>query len=101
MPAAPISDAAAASVGVCNARAVVSCALVLAVQIPAAPVVGLMTLGVVVALVGHISRAPKLVGVGLAVLFLATAAMVLGAYISFQGDQNDPRPARAPGTAGF
>lgn len=75
--------------------------LILAAQIPAAPIVGVMTLGVVVALVGHISKSYRLVAVGLAVLFLATAAMVVGAYVSYQGDENDPRPSKPPGEAGF
>jgi hypothetical protein len=61
--------------------------------IPAAPVVGLMTLGLVMAIVGHISHSDRLVGVGIAVLFLATAAMVLLAYLDFAGGNSfDPRP---------
>jgi hypothetical protein len=52
-----------------------------------------MTFGLIMALVGHISRNDLLVGLGIGVLFLATAAMVLLAYIDFQGGGSfDPRP---------
>ncbi|MCW3011080.1 MAG: hypothetical protein JWO90_1484 [Solirubrobacterales bacterium] len=68
-------------------------AVIAAGEIPAAPVVGVMTFGLIMALVGHISRNNLLVGLGIGVLFLATAAMVLLAYIDFQGGGSfDPRP---------
>ncbi len=68
-------------------------AVIAAGEIPAAPVVGVMAFGLVMALVGHISRSNALVGLGIAVLFLATAAMVLLAYLDFAGgDSFDPRP---------
>lgn len=68
-------------------------AVLAAGEIPAAPVVGLMALGLVMALVGHIVASNRLVGIGIAVLFLATAAMVLLAYVDFQGGSSfDPRP---------
>ena len=62
-------------------------------EIPAAPVVGVMAFGLVMAIVGHISRRNALVGLGIAVLFAATAAMVLLAYLDYQGGTSvDPRP---------
>jgi type IV secretory pathway TrbD component len=75
--------------------------ILVATEVPAAPVVGVMTLGVVVALVGHVARSYRVVGIGIAILFLATAAMVVGAYVSYHGDETDPRPVKPPGQAGF
>lgn len=71
--------------------AFLSAVLVLA-DIPAAPVLGVMTFAIVLTLAGHINRNPKVVALGIAVLMLATAAMILGAYISYTGDNGDPRP---------
>ena len=67
-----------------------------AVEVPGATVVGAMTFGVVVALVGHITKDPKVVAVGLAVLFLATAAMVVLGYAAFDGGELDPRDRQDP-----
>ena len=55
-----------------------------------------MTFGVVVALVGHITKDPKVVAVGLAVLFLSTAAMVVLGYAAFDGGELDPRDRQDP-----
>ncbi len=63
---------------------------------PAAPVVGAMTFGVVVALVGHVTKDAKVVALGLAVLFLATAAMVVLGYAAYDGGELDPRDRRDP-----
>ena len=65
-------------------------------DIPAAPVVALMAFGVVIALVGHASRSTALVATGLAILFLATAVMIVGGFVAFQDDPSDPRPRRGP-----
>lgn len=65
-------------------------------EIPAAPVVILMGLGVVIALVGHMSKSRTLIVTGLMILFMATAAMVIGAYVAYQGDEPDPRERRDP-----
>lgn len=68
-------------------------AVIAAGEIPAAPVVGVMAFGLIMALVGHISKSNVLVGLGIAILFLATAAMVLLAYIDYSGGGSfDPRP---------
>lgn len=74
--------------------------LVLA-DIPAAPVIGVMTLGVVMAIVGHVAHNTRVVAVGLAVLFIATALMVLGGFAAYQGNEPDPRPEKSPQTPGF
>jgi len=55
-----------------------------------------MTFGVVVALVGHVTRAQHVVAVGLAVLFLATVAMVVLGYAAYDGGELDPRDRRDP-----
>jgi hypothetical protein len=52
-----------------------------------------MALGVLVAIAGHIIRSPRTVGAGVALLFVATALMILGGFAAFQGDERDPRPA--------
>lgn len=62
-------------------------------EISAAPVVGVMAFGIVMAIVGHITKRNLLVGIGIAILFLATIAMVLLAYIEYKGGGTiDPRP---------
>ena len=77
-------------------------ALVLAASdIPAAPVVGAMTLGVVLAIAGHIAKDNRIVACGLAVLFVATAMMVLVAFLAYQDDPGDPRPSKSPSSPGF
>ena len=60
-------------------------------SIPAAPVVALMALGVIIAIVGHAVRSRGTVVCGLAILFLATAGMVLGGFAAFHGGDTDPR----------
>ena len=71
----------------------VPCALLILADVAAAPVLGVMTFGLVITLMGHINKSPRTVGTGIAILFLATAAMMLGAYASYRGgDGGDPRP---------
>jgi hypothetical protein len=68
-------------------------AVIAAGALPAAPVVGVMAFGLVMALVGHVAHSNLLVGLGIAVLFAATASLVLLAYLDFAGgDSFDPRP---------
>jgi len=69
--------------------------------IPAAPIFALMALGVLIATAGHVAKLRWLVALGLALLFLATAGMVLGAFAQYQNDTSDPRPAKSPSDAGF
>jgi hypothetical protein len=52
--------------------------------IPATPVYALMVFGVVLALMGHIFRDYRIVGIGLTVLFVATALLFLGAHQAYR-----------------
>lgn len=61
-------------------------------DISPAPVVAVMAFGALVAIVGHLLRQRYLVGTGLAILFLATAAMLVAGYAAYQDDPSDPRP---------
>jgi hypothetical protein len=61
-------------------------------EVPAAPVLALMAFGVVLAIVGSVVRSTSLQATGLALLFLATAAMVIGGFVAFRGGDEDPRP---------
>jgi hypothetical protein len=70
-------------------------------QLPAAPIVALIGFGVLVAIVGHASRARWLVVTGLAILFLATAGMLVGGYIAYHDGGTDPRPLSDPRDAHF
>jgi hypothetical protein len=68
-----------------------------ATQLSAAPVLALMGFGVLVAIAGHASRARWLVITGLAILFLATAGMLVGGYLAYHdGGQPDTRPEADP-----
>ena len=70
-------------------------------DITAGPVVLLMALGVVVAITGHLFGSRAVVGIGIAILFLATVAMMIGGFIAFQGDEVDPRDQKDPRDSGF
>ena len=72
-----------------------------AAQIAAAPVVALMGFGVLVTLVGHIAKARSVIVLGLAILFLATAGMLVGGFASYQGDETDPRPSKPASEPAF
>jgi hypothetical protein len=50
----------------------------------AAPVYALMAFGFVLAVMGHIFKDQRIVGIGIAILFLATALLIYGAYHSYQ-----------------
>ena len=69
-------------------------ALLVLADIPAAPVLAVMTCALVITLAGHVSRNYRVVGIGIAVLFLATFAMMLSAYISYSGGDKDPRKCK-------
>ena len=59
--------------------------------LPAAPVLIFMAFGVLLAIGGHLYGSKGTVAAGLSILFLATAAMMVGGYIAYQGDETDPR----------
>jgi hypothetical protein len=63
----------------------------------ATPVALLIGLGVLIAIIGHLAGSRKTVVVGLAILFIATALLITGAYMSFSDDVVDPRQCDAPG----
>ena len=66
-------------------------------DLSATPVALLIGLGVVIAIVGHLAGSRRTVVVGLAVLFVATALLMIGGYLAFEDDPSDPRPCDAPG----
>jgi hypothetical protein len=47
---------------------------------------------VLVAIGGHIAGSRKVAATGIAILFVATALLILGAYAAYQDDSGDPRP---------
>ncbi|MBX5441663.1 MAG: hypothetical protein IRZ32_09070 [Solirubrobacteraceae bacterium] len=64
--------------------------------IPAAPFLAVMAFGVLVAIAGHVARARWLVVVGLVLLFASTAAILVGAFVDYQGGGTDPRRPHDP-----
>ncbi len=59
--------------------------------VPAAPVLALMGVGVLLAIAGSLVRSTTVQATGLAILFLATAAMLVGGFAAYQQDERDPR----------
>jgi hypothetical protein len=70
----------------------VSALTLAASDVPAAPVAGLIVLGVLVGVGGHIAGSRRVAAGGIAILFVATALMLVGAYAAYQDDTGDPRP---------
>jgi hypothetical protein len=70
----------------------VSSLVLAASDLPAAPVVAAMAFGVVMAIFGHAAKNSLVAALGIAVLFLATAAMIVGGLTAFNDDPADPRP---------
>jgi len=68
-------------------------ALLAVSSIPAAPVIALMAIGVIIAIAGHAVRSRGTVVTGLTILFLATAGMFVGGFAAFHGGDTDPRPS--------
>ncbi|MBW3607179.1 MAG: hypothetical protein KY463_02280 [Actinobacteria bacterium] len=66
-------------------------------DLSATPVALLIGLGVFVGVVGHLAGSRRTVIVGIAILFVATALLLVGGYIAYQDDAIDPRPCDAPG----
>ncbi len=66
-------------------------------DLSATPVALLIGFGVVVGLVGHLAGSRRTVVAGIAILFVATALLLVGGYIAYSDDAVDPRPCDAPG----
>ncbi|HVF79124.1 MAG TPA: hypothetical protein VNA28_12580 [Solirubrobacteraceae bacterium] len=70
--------------------------LIGASDLSATPVALLIGLGVLIGIVGHLAGSRRTVVVGIAVLFIATALLLVGGYMAFKDDPGDPRPCDAP-----
>jgi hypothetical protein len=66
-------------------------------DLSATPVALLIGFGVFVGIVGHLAGSRRTVAVGIAILFVATALLMVGGYLAYQDDPGDPRPCDAPG----
>ena len=66
-------------------------------DLSAAPVALLIGFGVLVAIAGYLVGSRRTVVVGIAILFIATALLLVGGYMAYQDDAVDPRPCDAPG----
>ena len=64
----------------------------------ATPVALLIGFAVLVTIAGHLAGSRRTVAVGIAILFVATALLIVGAHESFSGKDSDPRPCDAPGS---
>jgi hypothetical protein len=53
--------------------------------LPASAVLAVMALGILIAIGGHVVASARVVGFGLALVFLATALMVLGGFAAYEG----------------
>jgi hypothetical protein len=60
--------------------------------VPAAPMLAMLAMGVVIAMYGHAAHSYRIVAIGLTLLFLATALMLIGAFIAYKRGERDPRP---------
>lgn len=65
-------------------------------DLSATPVAVLIGFGVLVALAGHLAGSRRSVVAGIAILFVATALMLVGGYLAFRDDPGDPRPCKSP-----
>ena len=70
-------------------------------QIPAAPVLIFMATGVLLAMVGHAAKSRGTTVAGLFILFMATAAMLLGGFFAYQQEESDPRDEKPPSQPSF
>ena len=66
-------------------------------DLSAAPVAALIAAGAIIGIAGHLAGSRRTVVAGLAILFIATALLIAGAYLSFHSDGADPRPCDVPG----
>ncbi len=62
------------------------------------PVAALIALGAVVAIGGHLAGSRRTVLTGVAILFAASALMIVAGYLAYRDDPVDPRPCAQPGT---
>jgi ABC-type Na+ efflux pump permease subunit len=60
--------------------------------VPAGFVAVCIGLGALVAIVGHLAGSRRAAATGIAILFAASALMIVGAYLAYRDDPNDPRP---------
>ena len=58
----------------------------------AAPVAALIVLGVIVGIAGHMAGSRKIAASGIAIVFVASALLLIGAYGAYRDDSADPRP---------
>ena len=65
-------------------------------DLSATPVALLIAFGVLVGIAGHLAGSRRTVVVGIAILFIATALLMVGGYIAYKDDPADPRPCDAP-----
>lgn len=65
-------------------------------DLSATPVALLIGFGVLIGIVGHLAGSRRTVVVGIAILFIATALLMVGGYIAYRDDPGDPRPCDAP-----
>lgn len=52
----------------------------------ATPIYALMVFGVTLGVMGHLFHDQRIVGIGIAILFVATALLFFGAHQAFEGD---------------
>lgn len=64
--------------------------------VPAEAVVGLIALGVLVAIAGHLAASRRIVVTGLVILFAGSSLMLVGGYLAYRDDPVDPRPCAQP-----
>jgi hypothetical protein len=70
----------------------VSHLIIAASGLSAAPIAAMIGAGVVIGIFGHLAGSRKIVAGGIAVLFVATTLLLVGAYMSYSGGDEDPRP---------
>ena len=66
-------------------------------DLSAAPVAALIASGAIIGIAGHLTGSRRTVVAGIAILFVATALLIVGGYLAFQDGPSDPRPCDAPG----
>jgi hypothetical protein len=67
-------------------------------DLPPGPAAALIAVGALVAIAGHLVGSRRTVVTGLAILFVASALMIVGGYLAYREDPVDRRPCAQPGT---